>query len=39
MLGPLQGSYTATPTTFSILLGPNMTDAGSHWLEEFFTRQ
>jgi hypothetical protein len=38
-VGPLQGSYTATATTFSVLLGPNMTDAGSHWLEEAFTKR
>jgi hypothetical protein len=38
-VGPLQGSYTATSTSFIILLGPNVTDAGSHWLEESFTKQ
>jgi hypothetical protein len=38
-VGPLQGSYTATSTTFTIVLGPNVTDAGSHWLEESFTKQ
>jgi hypothetical protein len=38
-LGPLQGSYTATPTSFTVLLGPNMTDAGSHWIEEVFAKQ
>jgi hypothetical protein len=37
-VGPLAGSYTATPTSFTVLLGPSATDAGPRWIEEVFTK-